>query len=59
MTYMKYLLKYELFLAGKCSNVFNPELLGGLLMDLGIYLVYELVAWFGVSDNAVYLPHFL
>ena len=59
LTYMKYSSKYDAFLAGKLPNVFNPEFAGGALMDLGIYLVYDAVAWFGVPDNAVYLPHFL
>ena len=56
---MKYSSKYDAFLAGKLPNVFNPEFAGGALMDLGIYLVYDAIAWFGVPENAVYLPHFL
>ena len=59
LTYMKYSSKYDAFLAGKLPNVFNPEFSGGALIDLGIYLFYDAVAWFGVPDNAVYLPHFL
>ncbi|PLC31959.1 gfo/Idh/MocA family oxidoreductase, partial [Lacticaseibacillus rhamnosus] len=59
LAYMKYSSKYDAFLAGQWPNFFNPESAGGALIDQGIYLVYDSLAWFGVPDNSVYLPHFL
>ncbi|KRL04018.1 Gfo/Idh/MocA family protein [Liquorilactobacillus oeni] len=57
LTYMKYSSHYDDFLAGKEPNVFSPVFSGGALQDLGVYLVYDAVAWFGVPIRAVYFPH--
>lgn len=57
--YMKYSSRYDAYLAGKQPNIFSPQFAGGALMDLGIYLVYAAVAWFGMPQKAVYLPQML
>ncbi|MCI1986474.1 MAG: Gfo/Idh/MocA family oxidoreductase [Lactobacillus sp.] len=59
LTYMKYSSRYDAYLAGEQPNIFSPRFAGGALMDLGIYLVYAAVAWFGVPKHVTYLPHLL
>ncbi|WP_125706355.1 Gfo/Idh/MocA family protein [Lacticaseibacillus daqingensis] len=59
LVYAKYSSRYDDYLAGKDPNIFAPRFGGGALMDLGVYLVYAAVAWFGVPTRAVYLPHVL
>lgn len=59
MTYMKYSSKYDAYLAGKEPNVFTTKFAGGALMDLGVYLVYAALAWFGVPQKASYAPAIL
>ncbi|WP_179396310.1 Gfo/Idh/MocA family protein [Lacticaseibacillus absianus] len=59
LAYAKYSSRYDDYLAGKDPNIFSPRFGGGALMDLGVYLVYAAVAWFGVPTHAVYLPHLL
>ncbi|MGX6978124.1 Gfo/Idh/MocA family protein [Vagococcus elongatus] len=53
-TFMKYSSRYDAVLAGEDPNIFSPRFSGGALMDLGIYLVYAAVAWFGVPENVHY-----
>ncbi|WP_390408571.1 Gfo/Idh/MocA family protein [Lacticaseibacillus jixiensis] len=55
--YMKYSSRYDAFLAGDDPNIFSPRFAGGALMDLGVYLVYAAVAWFGKPQQATYLAH--
>lgn len=55
LTYEKYSSKMDNFLAGRVSNVFTLDFSGGALQDLGIYLVYDAVCWFGRPQKAVYL----
>ncbi len=59
LNYMKYSSRYDDYLAGKTPNIFTTKFAGGALMDLGIYLVYAAVAWFGSPKRATYLPHLL
>jgi predicted dehydrogenase len=54
--YMKYSSKYDEFLAGETPNIFTARFSGGALQDLGIYLVYDAIALFGVSLSAEYHP---
>ncbi|MHA3066480.1 Gfo/Idh/MocA family protein [Lacticaseibacillus saniviri] len=54
LSYMKYSSRYDAVLAGETPNVFSRQFGGGALMDLGIYLVYAAVAWFGVPNRATY-----
>ncbi|WP_225046935.1 Gfo/Idh/MocA family protein [Lacticaseibacillus kribbianus] len=57
LRYAKYSSRYDAYLAGENPNIFSPRFAGGALMDLGVYLVYAAVAWFGVPESAQYLPH--
>lgn len=59
LTYMKYSSKYDAFLSGKNPNVFTTTFDGGALEDLGVYLVYAAISWFGVPDKANYSPQIL
>lgn len=59
LTYMKYSSKYDAYLAGKEPNVFTTRFAGGALMDLGVYLVYAALAWFGEPEDATYVPTIL
>lgn len=59
LTYMKYSSKFDQYLAGKEPNVFSPKFAGGALQDLGVYLVYNALSWFGVPETVKYQPVFL
>lgn len=54
LAYMKYSSRYDQVLAGKEPNIFSPRFSGGALQDLGVYLVYDAVMWFGVPQAAHY-----
>lgn len=43
--------KYDECMAGKQTNIFDPGLAAGTLMDLGIYVVYPAVDLFGIPDD--------
>ncbi len=53
LTFMKYSSRYDALLRGEEPNIFSAKYSGGALMDLGVYLVYTAVAWFG-KPNSVY-----
>ncbi len=53
-TYMKYSSRYANVLAGEEPNIFSLKFSGGSVMDLGIYLIYAAVAWFGKPEKAYY-----
>ncbi|MGL4696985.1 Gfo/Idh/MocA family protein [Enterococcus larvae] len=53
-TYMKYSSRYDQVLDGQEPNIFSPHFSGGALMDLGVYLVYAAVAWFGMPQESHY-----
>ncbi|TLG80887.1 Gfo/Idh/MocA family protein [Vagococcus zengguangii] len=53
-SYMKYSSRYDQVVAGEEPNIFSPKFSGGALMDLGIYLVYSAVAWFGKPEEVHY-----
>lgn len=59
-TYSKYSSKMPALLDGKLPNKFNSKFSGGLLADLGVYLLYAAVYWFdkpkSASYDAVVLP---
>ncbi|MFD1318329.1 Gfo/Idh/MocA family protein [Loigolactobacillus zhaoyuanensis] len=59
LTYMKYSSRYDQVLAGKEPNVFSPRFSGGALQDLGVYVVYDAVAWFGVPEAMHYYASLL
>lgn len=53
-TYMKYSSRYDQVLDGQEPNIFSPRFSGGALMDLGVYLVYATIAWFGMPNESHY-----
>ena len=59
LVYMKYSSRYDAYLAGKEPNVFTTRFAGGALMDLGVYVVYAALDWFGVPQHAHYVPSML
>ena len=56
LTYEKYSSRYDQFLAGEEPNVFSLSYSGGALQDLGVYLVYDAIAWFGIPQSSHYYP---
>lgn len=59
LVYMKYSSRYDAYLAGKQPNVFTTRFAGGALMDLGVYVVYAALDWFGKPEKAQYTPSML
>jgi len=53
-TYAKYSSRYDQVLAGEEPNIFSLDFSGGALSDLGVYLLYAAIAWFGVPDKVDY-----
>ncbi len=53
---MKYSSRYDQVLDGEEPNIFSTHFSGGALMDLGVYLVYATVAWFGMPKEVHYFP---
>lgn len=54
LNFMKYSSRYDLVLNGEEPNIFSPKFAGGALMDLGVYVMYAAVAWFGKPTSAHY-----
>ncbi|MHC9537755.1 Gfo/Idh/MocA family protein [Dellaglioa sp. BT-FLS60] len=59
LTYMKYSSRYDAILAGEEPNIFSPKFSGGALQDLGVYVVYDAVSWFGTPLEVQYKPTLL
>ena len=55
-SYMKYSSRYDQVLDGEVPNIFSTRFSGGAMMDLGVYLVYAAVAWFGMPTEVHYFP---
>lgn len=53
-TYMKYSSRYDQVIAGQEPNIFSAHFSGGAMMDLGIYLVYAAIGWFGLPNETHY-----
>lgn len=53
-TYSKYSSKMPALLRGELPNKFNADFSGGLLADLGVYLLYAALYWFGKPQKAFY-----
>ncbi|WP_429950337.1 Gfo/Idh/MocA family protein [Enterococcus sp. AZ101] len=53
-TYMKYSSRYDQVLDGQEPNIFSPHFSGGAMADLGVYLVYAAVGWFGLPNESHY-----
>jgi len=43
--------RYDAYKNGENPNIFNPEMAGGCLMDLGCYCIYPTVYFFGEPKN--------
>ena len=50
----QYSSKYDAYLRGENPNIFNPQLQGGALNDMGIYCIHVAVNLFGTPDNISY-----
>ncbi|MBM6614317.1 Gfo/Idh/MocA family oxidoreductase [Desemzia sp. RIT804] len=53
-TYMKYSSRYDNVLSGEEPNIFSLKFSGGALADLGVYLVYAAISWFGMPQSSHY-----
>lgn len=49
--FCRYSSKMPALKAGEFPNIFNPAMGAGGLMDMGIYLVYPALYWFGVPNK--------
>ena len=49
--FCRYSSKMPALKAGEFPNIFNPAMAAGGLMDMGIYLVYPALYWFGVPNK--------
>lgn len=47
MSYCQYSSRYDSYRSGIVENAFKPEKMGGSLMDIGIYPLYQAIALFG------------
>lgn len=56
LTYAKYSSRYDAVLNGEKPNIFSLDFAGGALQDLGVYVVYDAVAWFGMPEEVGYFP---
>jgi predicted dehydrogenase len=56
ITFAQYSSRYEKVLQGEVPNIFNLEMGGGALVDLGVYCVAAAVDLFGAPTDAQYWP---
>jgi len=56
ITYAQYSSRYEKVLQGEVPNIFNLEMGGGALVDLGVYCVAAAIDLFGAPQDAQYWP---
>jgi predicted dehydrogenase len=56
ITFAQYSSRYEKVLQGEVPNIFNLEMGGGALVDLGVYCVAAAVDLFGAPQDAQYWP---
>ncbi|MDR2660653.1 MAG: Gfo/Idh/MocA family oxidoreductase [Lactobacillaceae bacterium] len=62
LIYAKYSSKYDTFLKhepNNTPNVFSLNFSGGVLYDMGVYVVYAAVGWFGYPEKISYIPQLL
>ncbi|MFD9624647.1 Gfo/Idh/MocA family protein [Peribacillus muralis] len=50
-SFCQYSSRYDAYKQGTVLNAFNPEFSSGSLMDIGIYVIYPLVALFGKPNK--------
>jgi predicted dehydrogenase len=56
LTFAQYSSRYEKVLAGEVPNIFNLEMGGGALVDLGVYCVAAAIDLFGAPVDSQYYP---
>jgi predicted dehydrogenase len=56
ITFAQYSSRYEKVLQGEVPNIFNLEMGGGALVDLGVYCVAAAVELFGAPSDSQYWP---
>jgi predicted dehydrogenase len=56
ITFAQYSSRYEKVLAGEVPNIFNLEMGGGALVDMGVYCVSAAIDLFGPPTDSVYYP---
>jgi predicted dehydrogenase len=56
ITFAQYSSRYEKVLAGETPNIFNLEMGGGALPDLGVYCVSAAIELFGAPTDSTYFP---
>jgi predicted dehydrogenase len=56
LTFAQYSSRYEKVLAGEVPNIFNLEMGGGALVDLGVYCVAAALDLFGAPQDSQYFP---
>ncbi|UJF15357.1 Gfo/Idh/MocA family oxidoreductase [Jeotgalibaca sp. MA1X17-3] len=54
LNFGKYSSRYDQVLEGQEPNIFSLDFSGGAWMDLGIYLLYAAIDWFGVPESGEY-----
>lgn len=57
-TYSKYSSKMPALLNGEIPNKFNAKFSGGLLADLGVYLLYAAIFWFGKPQKQLMMQFY-
>ena len=57
LNYSQYSSRYDAYLEGKVTNVFDPAYDGGALMDINVYNLHSAAGLFGRPQNAVYCPN--
>lgn len=56
INYGQYSSRYDSYVRGENPNIFNPEMGGGALNDMGIYCIHAAVNLFGEPDKLRYEP---
>lgn len=56
ITYAQYSSRYDAVLRGEKPNIFNLEMGGGALVDLGVYCVAAAVELFGAPEKSTFWP---
>ena len=51
LKYCQYSSRYDLLKAGEVTNIFNKEMKGGSLYDIGVYPLYFAIAMFGEPEE--------
>lgn len=54
--FCQYSSRYDLLLAGKQTNIFDPRFCTGTLMDINVYNIYLAVALLGRPEQVEYFP---